>query len=96
MAPDEVYVGLGGALERLNKEDKLPDLRKQAETQGASAPALAFLDLMIARRAGHHDQAFALLDQARAVLSDDQAAQIEGPCSSNWADMRLLFPPSRV
>ena len=74
---EDIYVGFAGVLERLSREDELPALHARAAAQGTSPAVLAFIDLMIARREGKGEEAYALLDAARSVLSKDQAAQIE-------------------
>ena len=75
---DEVLVALASVLERRNQEHALPALRQQAEAGGGSPEALAFIDALLARRAGDHAAALTALEAAQPVMAPDQWQALRG------------------
>jgi Flp pilus assembly protein TadD len=71
-------VGLAAVLERVNREDELDALRAQALSAGTDAAAIAFIDVLLLKRAGQFAAALAALDRVGDAVIPSRAWQLRG------------------
>ena len=71
-------VGLAAVLERVNREDELDALRSRALAEGTDAPGIAFIDVLLLKRAGQFDAALAALDTVGDAVIPSRGWQLRG------------------
>jgi tetratricopeptide (TPR) repeat protein len=71
-------VGLAAVLERVNREDELAALRRRALAEAADAPAVAFIDVLLLKRAGQFEAALAALDTVGDAVIPSRGWQLRG------------------
>lgn len=71
-------VGLAAVLERVNREDELDALRVRALAEGADPAAIAFIDVLLLKRAGRFEDALVALDAAGNAVIASRSWQLRG------------------